>query len=304
MVTIHSRTSWGARRPDGNKTLYGLADEVFLHHSVTTHLAADATAEQERAQMRAIEAIGYNRFGPTIGISYNVIIFPSGRAYQGVSWNRRGAHTDGRNSTVRSICFAGNYEANEPTRAQIDTAAAIYAEGRGKWWRSDAPVRGHRDIKPTACPGKNVYKYRAAIQAGAISGGGTSAPAPKPKPAQSSGPAKLDVDGKWGSGTTLRLQQVLGAPFKDGKVSRQSSTWRKSNPGLTTGWEWDGSAGDGGSQTIRLLQKRLGVTQDGKVGPQTIKALQRHLGTHADGEVWNPSSAVKALQRRLNEGKL
>jgi hypothetical protein len=302
MTRIIPRHEWGARRPDGNKTLHGLAVEVFLHHTVTTQLDADATVEQEKAQMRVIEAIGYSRFGRHgIGISYNVVIFPSGRAYQGVSWNRRGAHTDGRNSTVRSICFAGNYDEHEPTRAQIETAAAIYAEGRGKWWRSDAPVRGHRDIKPTACPGRHVYKFRAAIQAGTITGGGTSAPAPKP--ARPSGPARLTVDGKWGSATTLRLQQVLGAPYQDGKVSRQSATWRRSNPGLTTGWEWDGRAGDGGSQTVKLMQKRLGVTPDGKVGPQTIRALQRHLGTHADGEIWNPSGAVKALQRRLNEGK-
>jgi hypothetical protein len=164
-VPIATRTSWGARYADGDLTLAGLAAEVFAHHTVTTQLPASATVEQERAQMRAIEQIGQSRFGT--GISYNVVIFPSGRAYQGVSFNRRGTHTDRRNSTVRSICFAGNYETNQPTTAQIATAAAIYAEGRGKWWTAGAPLRGHRDIKATDCPGRHVYSRLGEIRSGA-----------------------------------------------------------------------------------------------------------------------------------------
>lgn len=169
-VPIAPRSSWGARYSDGDVALTGLALEVFAHHTVTAQLPPDASVEAERAQMRSIEATGHARFAtpqaPNFGISYNVLIFPSGRAYQGVSFNRRGAHTDGRNSTVRSICFVGNYETNQPTAAQLATAAAIYAEGKGKWWVPNAPLRGHRDLKPTACPGKNVYAQLPAIRAG------------------------------------------------------------------------------------------------------------------------------------------
>lgn len=170
MTDIATRASWGARYDDGDLTLTGLALEVFAHHSVTAQLSPDASVEDERAQMRSIEQTGHTRFAtpqaPNFGISYNVLIFPSGRAYQGVSWNRRGAHTDGRNSTVRSICFVGNYEEHEPTPAQLATASAIYAEGKGKWWVAAAPVRGHRDLKPTACPGRHVYAQLPAIYAG------------------------------------------------------------------------------------------------------------------------------------------
>lgn len=165
-VPIATRKSWGARHDDGDLTLSGLASEVFAHHSVTKQLPATATVEQERAAMRELEAIGQSRFGT--GISYNVGVFPSGRAYQGASWNRRGTHTGGRNSTARSIVFIGNYETNEPTAAQLATAAEIYREGKGKWWTPSAPLRGHRDVKGTACPGKNVYSQLPAIRAGKI----------------------------------------------------------------------------------------------------------------------------------------
>lgn len=293
-VEIATRKSWGARHDDGDLTLVGLALEVFAHHSVTTQLSPSASVADEEAEMRELEAIGESRFGT--GISYNVLIFPSGRAYQGASWNRRGTHTGGRNSTARSICFAGNYEVNEPTPAQLATASAIYAEGRGKWWVATAPLRGHRDLKPTACPGRYVYAKLGAIRAG---GQLVSNPKPTaPKPAPSTG--GLVVDGRWGSSTTWALQLELGTPA-DGKVSSQALRYRDDNPGLATGWEW--VRDPRGSKVVVALQQRLGVTPDGVLGPDTIRALQRHLGTTRDGEIWSPSATVRALQRRLNEGR-
>lgn len=163
-VPIATRASWGAQFDDGDQTLFGLALEVFVHHSVTAQLPLTATVAAEQEQMRKLEATGQDRFGH--GISYNVVIFPSGRAYQGVSWSRRGAHTGGRNSTARSICFAGNYEIAQPTPAALATAAAIYDEGRGELWRSDAPVRGHRAVSFTDCPGEYLYAQLPVIAAG------------------------------------------------------------------------------------------------------------------------------------------
>lgn len=394
MASIASRSSWGARHSNGDRNLSGLATAVFLHHTVTTHLSPNASVSQERAQMRSIESIGQQRFGT--GISYNVIVFPSGRAYQGVSFNRRGTHTGGRNSTVRSICFAGNYEANQPTRAQLETAAAIYQEGRGKWWTSSAPVNGHRDVSATSCPGKYIYAKRGQIRSGNITGGapggtgggGSSSTytvvgadealglydkdgsgrtriadwqtealgyvgkkadgyfgpdterdtkklqrqlgvkddglvgddtmaawekAGKPKlkksggskPSKPSAPkgkgANLTEDGKWGKATTRAVQRILGTPV-DGVVSFQPSAYRSQNPGLLSGWDWTDTPRS--SNVIEALQKRLGVSADGRIGPQTIRALQRKLGTPVDGRVSNPSVMVKQLQRNLNAGKL
>ena len=123
---------------------------------------------------------------------------------------------------------------------------------------------------------------------------------------ESSETVAIDVDGYWGPKTTLRLQNVLGAPYKDGVISRQTKIWKAKNPGLTDGWEWDGKNGDGGSQTIKLIQKKVGLTGydvDGKIGPTTIKAIQRYYGTTVDGCFSGPSYCIKAMQRALNAGK-
>ena len=297
VVEIASRGVWGARYPDGDMNLNGLAQEVFIHHTVTALLPKTALASDEREQMRALESIGQSRFGT--GISYNVIVFPSGRAYQGVSFNRRGTHTGGRNSTARSISFAGNFEVAVPTDEALATASAIYHQGRGKWWQGTAPLRGHREVSLTACPGKNLYARLGLIRTGAIEVDNPIGEVPStPKPIA---PPRLKIDGRWGEATTERLQYVLGTPM-DGIVSSQPERWRASNPGLTSGWDWEEYAN--GSRVISEFQGVLGVNRDGKFGENSIRAFQFRMGTTVDGELWDKSPAIKELQRRLNKGKV
>lgn len=52
------------------------------------------------------------------------------------------------------------------------------------------------------------------------------------------------------------------------------------------------------------MQKKANLKVDGILGPKTIKALQEYLGTPADGKISKPSTMVKELQRRLNQGYL
>jgi hypothetical protein len=118
---------------------------------------------QELEHMRLLESIGQNSFGQ--GISYTVIVFPSGRAYQGHSLNRRGAHTYQRNDSARAICFVGNFEEDMPTSAALNTACLVL----GEWRTAGLPSRvtgGHRDVFATSCPGRNLYAALGRITAG------------------------------------------------------------------------------------------------------------------------------------------
>lgn len=164
MVRMGARSMWGPKFAAENYSV-PMALGVSFHHSVTTTLSKHASILDEVHEMQELEAIGHNRFGYTI--SYNVVIFPSGRPYQGCPFNLRGQHTDKMNSKVRSICFAGNFEDHEPTPEALKTARDLVAEGRGKWWVRDAYGIGHRDIKATACPGDNVYKHLKYLMSGA-----------------------------------------------------------------------------------------------------------------------------------------
>lgn len=114
--------------------------------------------------------------------------------------------------------------------------------------------------------------------------------------------AKLTVDGLWGKSTTIRLQQIFGTTA-DGIVSNQNASFKASNPGLCSGFDWQTTPNGKGSQLIKAMQAWAGMSaneQDGKIGPKTIKAFQAKLGTTVDGKVSYPSAMVRALQTWAN----
>lgn len=130
--------------------------------------------------------------------------------------------------------------------------------------------------------------------------GGTSKPTQKPKPTskppKKASKSKLTVDGKWGKSTTRALQKALGTPV-DGIISKQPrNSVSQSLYGGTVQF------GNGGSDVIVALQRKVKVNVDGKLGPATVRGLQRYLGTPVDGILSRPSLVVKELQRRLNAG--
>lgn len=109
--------------------------------------------------------------------------------------------------------------------------------------------------------------------------------------------ANLNVDGKAGKSTVKAIQVATGSKYKDGVFSGQPSN------SVTKAFYSGISYGSGGSPSVKLLQKKVGSAQDGKLGADTIRKLQSHLGTPVDGVISRPSSVViKELQKRLNKG--
>lgn len=132
-----------------------------------------------------------------------------------------------------------------------------------------------------------------------------------PKPSKGKREASwelLKVDGQWGPALNRAFQAYLKAPYKDGVMSRQpqnsvTAAIRACSRSAIT-FE---SAPSEGSPYVKLIQRWVGVKQDGRFGVDTYKALQRKMKAHGfysgpiDGELDRPSSnGVKALQRFLN----
>ena len=87
----------------------------------------------------------------------------------------------------------------------------------------------------------------------------------------------VEEDGLWGQATTRHTQRILGCSTIDGIVSNQLNKCKKYLPNmLSTSWEFMNIA-NGGSVTIKALQKLVGVEQDGYMGINTVKALQKFL---------------------------
>jgi hypothetical protein len=108
-------------------------------------------------------------------------------------------------------------------------------------------------------------------------------------------PGVLDVDGVIGGESAKKLQAILGlpltgvidrgtfralqthvgAPYLDGIASKQNSAAIAAHwPALKSF-----TVGVGGSPSVKSLQARIGVEQDGELGPDTAVAFQTRLNT-------------------------
>lgn len=198
--------------------------------------------------------------------------------------------------------------------AAYDTLVRLFADlaDYHKFRTSRDNIIGHQEYGiATACPGPYLLPRLDDVARAASALDGSPSRPSNPKPIKPFNPKtdKLDVDGRWGMDTSKKAQFELGTTI-DGVISNQTRAWKGDNPGLVRGWDWDGEAGDGGSTFIRehqeLLKKRghYDGKLDGKAGPKYFTALQEDLGTPTDGKVSNPSTMVRAFQRRLNAGKI
>jgi hypothetical protein len=120
---------------------------------------------------------------------------------------------------------------------------------------------------------------------------GTYQPLPKPVPTTPVTQRLLKVDGELGPLTIKAWQKVMGTK-QDGVISDDSDLVRKVQQRLKA------------TVDSRLVVDGHGDSLDTGVFRKTIAALQRYLKSPVDGVISTPKSeVVKALQRRLNEGR-
>nr|WP_270248947.1 GH25 family lysozyme [Coprococcus catus] len=121
-------------------------------------------------------------------------------------------------------------------------------------------------------------------------------PAAKPAPVKK---GTIAVDGSWGVSTTKALQKIFKTSV-DGVISNQPTSNKKYLAAASkTSWNFKDSNYKAGSQLIKALQKKIGVTADGLFGRNSVIALQKFLGVAVDGSM-GPGT-VKALQNWINK---
>ena len=212
--------------------------------------------------------------------------------------DRRAWHAGNSRGNHESIGIECRPEATEGDYA---TVAALVADLRAVY--GNIPLKRHKDWTSTACPGvwdigKIDRLARGAKAPVKAPSGGASVPASKP-----AAPGKLVEDGRWGTATTSALQRLLNAktgsklkidgrtgpetwkalqrhlghPVVDGVIEHQSYRHTELGNGISpNGWVFSGRKSKG-SKTMRRLQAKVGVAQDGVVYEGTTKALQRAI---------------------------
>ena len=144
-IAIIPRSAWGAREPRSTKAIPTPTPELYLHHSAGSHKGP--------AGMRAMQDFHMDgrRWDD---IAYSLVVDPIDLAvYEGRGIAVRGGHTFGRNSRSHGVCVMGNFETERPTLRLIVFLAALARHGYEQGWWAPPVYAGHRDVRPTACPG-------------------------------------------------------------------------------------------------------------------------------------------------------
>ena len=127
---------------------------IVIHHSDTNFGSAHRFDRAHRA--RGWEMLGYDF---VIG---NGSETPDGQIEIGPRWayQLEGAHTGTPSHEYNNwgigICMVGNFEQTRPTRAQMESLAKLCAYFMRTYHIPAGNILGHRDCKPTDCPGHNM----------------------------------------------------------------------------------------------------------------------------------------------------
>lgn len=250
MSILIPRSTWGARHGRGNATS-GAKDSVTFHHFYRPNIGVVSTA-REREVMRSVEAYHAANLTPSNKrIGYQIVIFQSGRAYEGTGWRRIGAHAAGQNTRRVGIAFAIDGDAVTLTPEAVECARQVIQEGRvNGHLRQNVFATRHNDFSAKSCPGRNLP--------------------------QSVCDSLLLPPG---TGTDLG-DRVLSytSPLMRGSDVREwqekLATWREAIGGDPDPVTPDGVFGRlTRNESVRFMRSVMGVnTEDPRVGPNTLKA--------------------------------
>ena len=124
----------------GNFTRRSKTDEVILHH-----------AEASSATVWDINA--WHLDNGWVGIGYHYYIRKDGSIYRGRPEWAVGAHATGHNDRSIGICCEGAYMTETMPAAQLARLKALLRDIMGRY--GTMPLRRHRDVNATSCPGDN-----------------------------------------------------------------------------------------------------------------------------------------------------
>jgi hypothetical protein len=160
------RSRWATQPPKWSlsKPLNGIS-RITVHHDAFTSVGLSS----ERSVATRIESIRRahrQRGSEWVDIGYHYIIDPSGRVWEGRPITIEGAHVSKTNEHNLGICVLGNFDEQRPTSDTLNTLDSFVAYQARLHRVSMRNVFTHQELKPTACPGRNLQKYMLETRSG------------------------------------------------------------------------------------------------------------------------------------------
>ena len=141
-------------------TSLDIDDDCLKARCITDMIVVHHTGNPQDDDLSAEEINESHQDQGWVGIGYHYVIRKDGTVELGRPVWAIGAHAYDENSHTIGVHVCGNFEIGEPTPAQIESLAMLLANICTDY---DLPIDretivGHRELMPTACPGRNLYE--------------------------------------------------------------------------------------------------------------------------------------------------
>ncbi|XP_055634644.1 peptidoglycan-recognition protein LB isoform X2 [Toxorhynchites rutilus septentrionalis] len=151
-----TREAWDAMPPRSVEKFPGPIPYVIIHHSYEP--AACFDYQECRKAMQSMQRFhqldrGWNDIG------YSFAVGGDGRVYQGRGFNVVGAHAPRYNDKSVGICMIGDWRFDLPPKNMLLAVQSFIDYGvRHNIIAANYTLIGHRQVRPTECPGDRLYK--------------------------------------------------------------------------------------------------------------------------------------------------
>lgn len=159
----YQRAAWTRAQPrQSNINAMNGIRRITLHHEgfPDPFTATSRTASAERVER--IRASHTNRGWADIG--YHYIIDRGGRVWEGRPVRYQGAHVGGHNEHNIGVMCLGNFDIQSPSEAQVDSLQKVVRLLRRRHNVPENEIHTHRELGPTACPGRNLQPRITAMR--------------------------------------------------------------------------------------------------------------------------------------------
>lgn len=155
---IVPRSAWTKEPVGSNIVAMGGVTRITLHHT-DEHGGMEGKSDLDIVRMIENFHRGPQRRWAAIG--YHYLIGKDGKIYEGRPVKFQGAHC-GDNANNLGISVIGDFQHHLPNAKQLKALKAFLDDQRTRFDVSKSRVFGHRDVKPTICPGDVLYTWLLA----------------------------------------------------------------------------------------------------------------------------------------------
>jgi len=163
---IVRRGEWGAEALKTNHDPMERITRITLHHTATLPemTLPDGNGRSDRELVLGVQNFHRNTRG-WADIGYHWLIGLDGNVYEGRALDIQGAHAGGGNNVENlGVSVIGDFTQGLPKEQQLHTVERFLAEQMRRYGILEDQLFGHRDFKPTECPGGALYTWLTSFK--------------------------------------------------------------------------------------------------------------------------------------------